>query len=110
MGITRRVRADKEGTRRRVMDILGGPLEVYSGLVEFLTRIEWDPGEVRVPGTMMVFVEDGRWKIWLHDRDAGEGCFVSGETLHEALEAADKAIAGGGGDWRPDKKMGRGRA
>ncbi len=55
---------------------------------------------------MMLFCEEGKWKAWLHDRDAKQGCFVAAATLAGALAAAESAVAGQGGDWRPDRKKG----
>jgi hypothetical protein len=72
-------------------------------LCEWLSALTWEDGSRRLTGTIMVFGEDGRWKAWLHDRDAAMGCFVSSDTLEGALQAAEKAVGSSGGDWRPDK-------
>jgi hypothetical protein len=85
-----------------------GILEMYPDLTEFLTAVRWPDGTARETGTAMVFVEAGAWKVWLHDRDAHMGCFVSGHSLEGALAAAEGAVAGQSGDWRPDRKKGRG--
>lgn len=83
-----------------------GPLADYPDLLEFLTLARWPDGAARETGTAMVFVDDGKWKIWLHDRDGKAGCFVAGTSLDGALAAAEGAVAGQAGDWRPDKKKG----
>jgi hypothetical protein len=75
--------------------------------MEWLVLGHWPDGAERTTGTLMLFTEDGRWKAWLHDRDASMGCFVTGRSLEEVLGAAEGAVGEGGGDWRPDKKFGR---
>lgn len=83
----------------------GGPFTLdCPSLVEFLGSSVYSDGTVRITGTAMLLTEGGRWKVWLHDRDAGEGCFVSGATLRAALTAAESAISTGEADWRPDRK------
>lgn len=72
-------------------------------VLEFLSRQSWEGGVARVPGTMMVFYEQGRWKLWVHDRDASESCFLSGTSLEEVLRSLEGILSEGGGDWRPDK-------
>lgn len=107
MAIARRGREAKAG----VPAVLGlksaGILEDWPDLAAFLTQATWEDGSPRATGTAMVFTEEGRWKVWLHDRDAGQGCFVSGATLGEALGAAEAAAAGEAGDWRADRKGGK---
>jgi hypothetical protein len=84
-----------------------GPLASCPSLLEWLTDVAWTDGSVRTTGTVMIFVEGGRWKAWLHDRDALEGCFVSATTLAGLLTAVEGVLEEGGGDWRPDRKGGR---
>jgi hypothetical protein len=81
-----------------------GLLQGYPDLYDFLVLGRWPDGCVRETGTAMVFLDDGKWKIWLHDRDAKAGCFVAGNSLEGALQAAEGAVSGQSGDWRPDKK------
>lgn len=109
MALQRRAKTPNEQAQALLRDEKDGILEVHPVLLEWLTRQEWEPGAPRSTGTIMVFVEQGRWKAWLHDRDAQEGCFVTGETLGLLLETVEDILAKGGGDWRPDRKGGRGR-
>lgn len=74
--------------------------EKHPDLVEWLTAGTWPDGEARVPGTMLVFAEDGLWKCCLHDRAQSLSCFVSGKTLTECLGAAERACGEGQGEWR----------
>jgi hypothetical protein len=78
----------------------------YPGVVEFLSRSRWEDGTSRCPGTVMLIYEAGRWKLWCHDKDLGESMFISGATPEGALEAFEKALTEGSGDWRPDRQGG----
>lgn len=87
-----------------------GPGELlagFPGLAEWLVLGSWPDGTARVTGTVLLFVEDGRWKAWLNDRDGGMGCFVSGRSPEEVLAAAEKAVGLAGGDWRANRQKGR---
>lgn len=81
----------------------------YPDLAEFLGVSRWPDGSDRVPGTMLLCVEAGRWKCWLNDKDANLSCWVSGDSLAKALAAASKAVGSGGGDWRVPKPPGKRR-
>ncbi len=79
----------------------------YPSVVEFLTRSSWEDGSGRLTGTIMIMVESGLWKSWVHDRDASIGAFVSSGTLPGLLKALDKGVETGQLDWRPDRPKGR---
>lgn len=76
-------------------------------LYKFLTQLEWSPGEPRLTGTIMIFVEDGRFKCWLHDRDAHLSGWVSAPSFPEVLLAADRLVVDQAGEWRPDRANNR---
>jgi len=84
--------------------------ESLPSLAEFLAEVAWPDGSPRQTGTLMVFVEDGRWKGWLHDRDQSCSCFVSNTTLSNLLSALDAGLADEGLEWRPDRPRGSPRA
>lgn len=88
------------------LEIGEGPLAAFPDLVEFLTAAKWPDGTARATGTVMLFVEDGKWKAWLHDRDASMSAFVAASSLEGLLRAAEGAVAGETGDWRADRKKG----
>lgn len=79
----------------------------FPDLLSFTSQSKWEDGSSRLTGTMMVFTEGGQWKCWLHDRDACQGCFVTGTTIEGLLKAANAAVGASGGDWRPDRKGGK---
>jgi hypothetical protein len=82
------VYADCEGTRS------------FPNLTAFLRDQTYDDGSARETGTILLFVEDGRYKVWLHDRDAGESCFVSNTTLSNLLHAVEAGLKGDDLEWR----------
>ena len=89
--------------------LTGGELcTLFPCLAEFLCQSSWEEGVPRTTGTALVLVEDGRWKLWLHDRDVAESLWVSGATLDEVFSTADQLIASGAGEWRKDRPQSRG--
>lgn len=73
-------------------------------LLEFLTLTEWPHnGERRVTGSLMVFVESGRWKGTLKDRDGGNVVFLTSDTFLGLLEAFETGLEAEELGWRVDK-------
>lgn len=107
MALVRRVKAAPGTAAVPVEDGGKGVLSKYPSLAEWLAVAVWPDGSARETGTIMVFCEEGRWKAWLHDRDAGEGCFCSADTPTGLFAALEAMLSTGKGDWRPDKKGGR---
>lgn len=81
------------------------------GLVDFIGQAHWEDGTARTPGSVTFFVDDGRLKACVNDKDQGKVCFVTGDTFLGLLEAVDAVILTDAGDWRQcrDKPVGRGR-
>lgn len=99
MAMARRTGASDRGVSSEV--VASCPLAVkLPVLVEFLTAAVWPDGQARETGTVLMCWEEGRWKMWLSDKDAGLQCWVSGRTLSELIASAESAIEGTGGDWR----------
>jgi hypothetical protein len=65
----------------------------------FMCEVEED-GKPRSPSSLVVFTEEGSWKVCLTERDAGLQLWRTAETLQKALQAIEKALAGGNADWR----------
>jgi len=80
--------------------------KMFPELAKFVLAPTYEDGDQRQTGTAMFLAEDGLCKIWLHDRDAGMSCFVSGKSMEAACVAAEAAIDGSGGEWRPYKAKG----
>jgi hypothetical protein len=79
----------------------------YPALVEFLTSSTWPDGSGRTAGTLMIMVEGGLWKAWVHDRDASVAAFVSSGTLMGLLKSVSQGVESGQLDWRADKVKAR---
>lgn len=73
-------------------------------LHEWLTELTWEDGKKREPGTVMVVVEGGWWKAWLHDRDGKRSAWLSASTLPLLLGVVDEALATNNVAWRPDRR------
>jgi hypothetical protein len=73
-------------------------------LVEFLSAGSYADGAVRVPGTLTVFFEAGRWKICLNDRDQEICGWATVAELVDLPLAVDLLIQEGKVDWRELRK------
>lgn len=73
-------------------------------LLEFLTMTRWPhDGSRRETGSLMVFVENGRWKGTLKDRDGGHVVFLTGDTFLGLLEAFETGLEAEDLGWRVDQ-------
>jgi len=72
----------------------------YPALAEYMSAETWDDGKPRQTSTLTFFYEDGCVKGCLNDREADRALWVTAGALLEALEAIEKALAAGTGDWR----------
>lgn len=70
---------------------------------EFLSLTLWPDGKSRSTGTILFFVEQGRVKANLNDRDAGVSTFVSGTSLSQCLEAVEAGLSDDSLEWRERK-------
>lgn len=80
-----------------------GTMSQYPFVVDFMRQLHWEDGKARKPGTILLTVEDGRWKAWLHDNDASASAWLSGATLTGLFESMEDMLASGGGEWRRDR-------
>lgn len=87
---------------------LGDPWFIarFPALAEFLSAVQWDDGKRRVPGSLTLFVEEGLIKTCLNDKDGGNVCFLTADTLEGLLGSLEKGLVEGGLDWRRSKPMG----
>jgi len=65
-------------------------------------------GKSRKTGTILVFLEDNKWKGCINDRDGGFYCFLSGDSFSGLLDASEGSLKTGGCEWRLSKG-GKGR-
>lgn len=101
MALARRSDGDMGPAGREATAAAGGSLaERFPDLWEFIASLRWPDGSGRVPGTVLLLVEDGVCKCWLNDKAQGLSCWVSGSTFDQTLAAAERAVQGSGADWR----------
>jgi len=74
-------------------------------LHQFLSDERWDDGSARVPGTLLLFCECGRYKACLNDRDGGRSVFVSADAVEAILDALEAGLQDDSLPWRakPDQ-------
>lgn len=75
----------------------------YPALIEYLTLTQWENGKPRQTATLMLFVEDGRVKLRFCDRAKARTLWMSSESLDSLLEALERHLRDGTGDWRKDR-------
>jgi hypothetical protein len=87
-----------------------GILDCWPSLVEFLTAKEYEDGTKRVLPTLLLFVEDGKWRLWLNDRDQERSTWAESGELETALGTLEQGLSSESLSWRrtvPRKKGGR---
>lgn len=72
----------------------------FPALSEFLISCAWEDGSSRVPGTVMLLVEEGRWKAWLNDKAFARSAWVSGHTLEAVLGCLEAGLREESLEWR----------
>jgi len=77
----------------------------FPDLFAFLSCRSWPDGEVRVTGTLLIFVDEraGELKACLKDRDSDRQCFVTANTFLDLLAAIEGVASGEKGDWRASR-------
>lgn len=83
----------------------------YPALFEFMTAVCYPDGQVRTPSSLLVFAEEGQFKMCLSERDRELALWGTGGTFEEALQVLERRLASDRPDWRRSKRAkGRGRA
>lgn len=72
----------------------------FPSLWEYLSVSAWPDGGARVTATVTVFVEGGRVKVCLSDRENDRSAWSTGETLEEAVLSLESALASDTVEWR----------
>lgn len=76
----------------------------YPCLHEWLTLDKWEDGTHREPSTLLLFLDDGRPKGCLNDREGGKVVFVAAWTFTDVLVAMEEGLLADTLDWRTAKK------
>jgi len=74
--------------------------EKHPELLAHLAGTPFEDGEPRQSSTITVYLEDGRWKMCLNNREEKLTLWVSGDTWGKALDALEEALTGERPDWR----------
>jgi len=81
-----------------------GGLKVFAerrpALAEYLTLTKYPDGSDRIPSTMIVLIEAGRFKVCLSDRDLSRSLWITGDSLDSCLASLDEELQLGTADWR----------
>lgn len=72
-------------------------------LCEFLSSSSWPDGSARRPGTCLLFVDEGKLKACLSDRDQGLVAFVVGTSFADVLLACEGVLTREDADWRAQR-------
>jgi hypothetical protein len=72
----------------------------YPALAEYLETETWDDGKARQTSTLLLFCEAGSVKGCLNDRETDRALWVTAGTIQGVIEALEKALAAGTGEWR----------
>lgn len=97
---------DKHRDRVRLTPAKGGDAEPTDPPGEFplLEELMWtvtlSDGSTRETMSVTVFVEDGRLKAALNDRDLGVVAFVTGESLMDLFSTVERSLVEDCLDWR----------
>lgn len=81
----------------------------YPHLFDLMTVTLWKPDEVRQPSTLLVFTEDGLWKLCLNERDLQYTLWSTGQTFTEALQTMEKRLQAPTIEWRKARPQGQRR-
>ena len=81
-------------------NVVSSPLfqDRFPELWQFLAK-QRDLGEIHQTGSITMFVDGIKIKLCLNDRPTRQSCFVSGDTLGEALQRANRGIIEGSLKW-----------
>jgi len=84
-------------------------LQQYPATFEFLTEVVWPDGTTRLPGSLVVFCEDGQFKLCVNDKDCGTVAFIASGTMQGAFQAVELGLRQDTLDWR-QSSGGKGKA
>jgi len=74
--------------------------EMFPALAEYLTAVAIGEDRQRKTATLLLFAEDGVFKICLNDRQEALSAWASGPTVQEAIEALEASLEAGEAAWR----------
>lgn len=81
---------------------------MFPSLWEYLTAVKYGDGDARVPSTLLIFAEDGMFKVCLNDRDSSAASWSSGSDILGAVASLEGRLASGTAEWRVKPPAGAG--
>lgn len=78
----------------------------YPTLAEFASCTVWEDGGARETGTILLLVDEGRWKVCLNDRALSRSAWVSGDSPCGAFGNAEDGLREERLDWRRRREGG----
>lgn len=82
---------------------------LYPTLMEWLTEERWDDGSSRLTSTLLIFCEQGAWKVCFNDRAADRNTFLAAGTFAGVLGLLEERLSAGTIEWKPKGGKPRGR-
>lgn len=82
----------------------------FPHIMDFLTQDRWSENVRRELGTLLIVFEDGRFRVWVNDKDGRRTAWCSCESVEGLLDALEANLATDGLEWRAARPGGRGRS
>lgn len=80
--------------------------ESFPFLWDHLTQEVWPDGSPRELSTLLLFRQDGVFKVMVKDKNAGECCWLSMQRLSDCWAVVNAALGDAGTEWRADRQPG----
>jgi hypothetical protein len=75
-------------------------------VMEMVVEPRYADGSSRVTASLLIFAEDGLFKVCLNDRDCMRSAWATGRTPEAALDALDAALRSDRVEWRTSRPGG----
>jgi len=82
-----------------------GFTEAYPVLWEYLTQTSYGKDGPRIPSSVSVFMQAGKWTACLTEKNWGLILFATADRLEQLPEALNARLADPRADWRQDRKQ-----
>lgn len=73
---------------------------LFPCLWEYVVSAQWEDGTPRVTASLLLFAEDGWFKLCLNDRACDRSAWASGVTPEAAFSSLEGQLAAGSVEWR----------
>lgn len=78
---------------------------IYPRLHAHLTQGRHEDRSLRITSTLLMFLEDGRMKLALHDRDQHQIAFLTVPALPEGFALLERKLSENTLEWKPKKEF-----